>query len=105
MKLFFKKVKYFFWDKPVSKPEKEKPIRVMGEQVFKDYVVVIYDGQKINLHKNELSLWNGLNRKDKRGMARKSKLQQAKGLIRFEMIDGKWICLKNKPYGQEKDAK
>jgi len=92
-------IKKWFWTKPTSPPPKEKPIKVMGEQVFKEWFVIEYHGQKINLHRNEIPLWNKLNRKDRRAMARKTEIQEKKGLIRFEKIDGRWICLKNKDYG------
>ena len=101
---FFKWVKFIFWTKPVQKPPKEKPIRVMGEQVFNDYVVIEYNGQKINLRINQLQLWNAMNRKDKRGMAKRFEIQEKKGLIRFELINGKWICVKNKNYEKRKDG-
>lgn len=104
MKQILKKIKYFFWDKPTAKPEPEKPIRVMGEQVFNDYVVIEYNGQKINLRINQLQLWNAMNRKDKRGMAKRFEIQEKKGLIRFELINGKWICVKNKNYEKRKDG-
>lgn len=94
-------IEQWFWVHPISKPVKEKPIRMMGEQVFDDYTVIKYDGQRINLHKSELKLWNDKRvypRKDKRATARKFREQEQKGLIRFEEINGKLICLKNKDY-------
>ena len=76
----------------------------MGEQVFNDYVVIEYNGQKINLRINQLQLWNAMNRKDKRGMTKRFEIQEKKGMIRFEMINGKWICVKNKNYEKRKDG-
>lgn len=89
------------WENPIEKPIPEKPIRVKAEQVFDDYTVIVFDGQMINLSKAELALWNNKQvypRKDKRATARKFREQEKKGLIRFEKINGKFICLKNKDY-------
>jgi hypothetical protein len=103
MNQILKKLKYLFWDKPVRKPPKETPIRVRGEQVFDDYVVFEYKKQQINLRKSELPIWDALSREDKRAMAKRFEVMEKKGLIRFEMINGKRICLKNKSYGTSKD--
>lgn len=100
-------IRHWLWEVPVAKPIPEKPIRVMGEQVFNDYTVIVYDKQRINLSSAELKLWNDNKkvypRKDKRATARKFKEQEKKGIIRFEEINGKLICLKNKNYGVEKN--
>jgi hypothetical protein len=105
MKQILKKLKYLFWDKPVSKPPKETPIRVRGEQVFSEYVVFEYKRQQICLRKTELPMWNALSREDKRAMANRFKAQEKKGLIRFELINGEGVCIKNKNYGQKADTK
>lgn len=101
MKNILKQIKYFLWDKPTAKPPKEAPIRVKAEQVFDEYMVIEYRGQKINLRKSELAKWNAMGRHDKRGMSERFKNLEKKKLIRFENINGKWTCLKNKLYGNE----
>jgi hypothetical protein len=105
MKSILKKIKYFFWDKPVSAPPKEAPIRVKGEQVFDDYMVFEYKKQQINLRKSELPMWNALSREDKRAMAKRFEVMEKKGQIRFELINGKRICLKNKNYENKAHSK
>ena len=76
----------------------------MGEQVFNEYVVIDYHGQKINLHRNEIALWRRMSRKDKRAMALKFKKQVAEGKIVFATINGREICLKNKKYEKDPDV-
>ena len=90
---FLKWVKYMFWTKPVQKPEPPK-----ATDVIQNWIIVEYHGQKINLHKNELGLWNGLSRADKRAMSLRFKVMEKKGEIRFEVINGKEICIRNKNY-------
>jgi hypothetical protein len=95
---FLQWVKYLFWTKPITKPPKEQPIRVKGEQVFKDYMVLVYHGQKINIRVSEYEMWKANSRYDKRATAHKFAELEKKGVVRFELIEGKWICLKNKDY-------
>lgn len=103
LKKFREWLKYWLWKHPVSKPIPEKPIRVMAEQVFDEYKIITYHGQRINLHINELPMWAKMSRKEKRVMAAKMGKQERKGLIRFEEINGKLICIKNKNYGEQKN--
>jgi hypothetical protein len=98
---FWEWIRHWLWEVPVAEPPKEKPIRVMGEQVFDEYVVIRYHDQLINIQKNEIPLWNKLNREDRRAMARKTKMQVKEGKIRFERINGKLICIKNKDYNSK----
>ena len=91
-------IKFYLWDVPTSKPEKEKLDKVKGEQVFKEYMVVQYHSQKINLRKLEYPFWKALPRKEKRTMALKMGKMEKEGKIRFEMIENKWICIKNIDY-------
>ena len=101
-------IKYWLWVHPIENPIPEKPIRVKAEQVFDDYTVIVFDGQMISLNKAELALWNNKQvypRKDKRATARKFREQERKGLIRFEKINGKMVCLKNKDYNALADKK
>jgi hypothetical protein len=86
-------IKYWLWDKPISKPDPPKLTDVQ-----KNYVVIKYHGQMINLHVNEVPLWNNMNRHDRRGMAKRFESMEKDGRIRFEKINGKMICIKNKNY-------
>lgn len=86
-------IKKWFWTRPTSKPE---PLK--ATEVIDHWTIIVYKGQKINLHKNELGFWHGLSRKDKRAMAQRFKIQEKKGLIRFEVINGKETCIRNKDY-------
>ena len=89
---------------PKEKPVPEKPTPLKGDKVFDEYLVVEYHGQKISLHRKQVPIWNAMSRKDKRVMADKFKKQISQGKIRFELINNKWICLKNKEYGEKKDV-
>jgi hypothetical protein len=64
LKKFWGWLEYWFWKKPISKPE---PLK--ATEVIEHWTIIDYHGQKINLHKNELAYWHGLSRKDKRAMA------------------------------------
>lgn len=97
---FLKWVKYLFWTKPTAKPEPPK-----ATEVIQNWTILDYHGQKICLHKNEIAYWNGLSRVDKRAMALRFKVMEKKGEIRFEVINGKEICIRNKDYGQKADTK
>jgi hypothetical protein len=88
---FLKWIKYLLWTKPAVEPPK-------ATDDLQNWIVINYHGQKINLRINELAKWNGMGRKDKRAMAKRFETQEKKGWIRFEMINGKWICIKNKDY-------
>ena len=100
-----KSIRYTPPDIPVIKLIPDKPVPVKGDQVFSEYLVVEYHGQKISLHRKQVPIWNTMPRKDKRIMADKFKKQISQGKIRFELINNKWICLKNKDYGEKKDIR
>lgn len=86
---FFKK---WFWTEPtVIKPLKAK-------EVLDEYIVINYKDQYINLGKTEVKAFYAMSRIDKRGMANRFKALEKKKLIRFEKIDDKVICIKNKNY-------
>lgn len=61
-------IKKWFWEKPVE-VKKEPPAKIPATEVAHAYVVIDYHGQKINLRKTEVSLFNAMSRKDKRAMA------------------------------------
>lgn len=96
-------IKFYLWYKPISKPPKEQPLRVKGEQVFDDYMVLTYHKQRINVHKSEYEIWKLSSRADKRATAERYRVLEKKGYIRFEEINGKLICLKNKNYQELAD--
>lgn len=95
---FIQWLKKWFWTEPTAK---DKPI--MATQVLHNWVCVKYKDQWINLRKSEVEAWNSLGRKDRRAMAHKFAQQEKKGLIRFEKIEGKMTCIKNKDYGSKAD--
>ncbi|MGD0342766.1 MAG: hypothetical protein ABSA76_13770 [Bacteroidales bacterium] len=97
MKNFIDKIKRFFRPIVNSKP--------MVKDVLYNYVIVIYHGQKINLRISELPNFSAMSRKDKRGMAQRFASMEKNGLIRFEKIDNKWICIKNKNYAEKANIK
>ena len=98
--IFFKWLKKWFWYKPVSPPAPLKAVEVLSE-----YVVIKYNGQRINLKRTELRMFHAMDRKNKRAMARRFATLEKKGLIRFEEINGKTIAIKNKNYGGETDIR
>lgn len=87
-------IKKWLWTIPTSKN------KLKATDVLSEYVCIDYKGQLINLRKVEIPLWNGLSRKEKRAMSLKTKIQVQKGMIRFEKINGKMTCIKNKDYGK-----
>jgi hypothetical protein len=91
-------LRYWMWKHPVSKPE---PLK--ATEVIEHWTIVDYHGQKINLHKHEVPMWNALSRKDKRAMAQRFEIQEKKGLIKFVEINGKITCVKNKQYGEKEN--
>lgn len=92
-------IRHWVWIKPVSKPE---PLKLT--EVIDNWIVIKYHDQNICLHKNEIPLWNSLGRKDRRAMALRFKIMEKKRQIRFEIINGKTIVIKNKDYGVKKNV-
>lgn len=88
----------WFWTKPTSKPDPPK-----ATDALPYYVCVKYHDQWINLRKSEVPLWNAMSRKDRRGMAQRFATLEKKGYIRFEEINGKMTCIKNKDYESKAD--
>jgi hypothetical protein len=98
IKRFGRLIRLWLWEKPIDKPIPEKKYVLKLTDVAREYVVVMYHGQKVNLHQTEVPIWNMSSRKDKRAMADRFKTLEKKGYIKFVEIDGKWICVKNKNY-------
>lgn len=86
-------IRHWLWKVPTSKPAPLKAAEVIDQ-----WTVIKYRDQNICLHKNEIPLWNKLDRKDRRAMANKFKRMEEKGKIRFESINGKLVAIKNKDY-------
>ena len=82
----------WFWTEPTL----DRPIK--ATEVLQNWVCVKYHDQWINIRKSEIEMWNKLGRKDRRAMAHKFAQQEKKGHIRFEKINGKMTCIKNKDY-------
>jgi predicted HD phosphohydrolase len=96
LKKIWQRIRYWFWIKPVSRPEPLKATDVINQ-----YVVIEYKGQKINLRKTELLMFENLSRQQKRAMARKFEIMEKKGQIRFEEINGKLTAIRNKNYEEQ----
>lgn len=95
---FLKFIKHWLYNVPTAKPPKLEPIRVKATEVAKEWMIITYHGQKIPMHENEYPLWKQLSRKDKRAMKDKTAKQEREGLIRFEEIEGKVVCIRNINY-------
>jgi hypothetical protein len=93
IKRFFKWIKYLLYTLPVGDPK-----TIHASDVVNGYTIVVYNGAKINLKITELPMFDALSRKDKRAMADKFKSMERKGLIRYEEINGKLTCIRNKDY-------
>lgn len=95
---FLKWVKHWLWEHPVSKPTPEAPIKVKASEVSKEFMVVTYHGQRINMHINEYPLWKMSSRKDKRIMKDRFEKYEKEGTIKFMEIEGHLVCVKNLNY-------
>lgn len=93
-------LRYWFWKRPVDKPEP-----LTAKEVIDNWTVIDFHGQYINLHKNEVPMFNALSRKDKRAMARRFYLLEKKGEIKFIEIDGKMTCVRNLNYNRRAEKK
>ena len=105
LKQFGRWLKYWLWEIPTAQPPKEKPVRLKATEVQKEYMVVTYHGQRINMRVAEYPLWKRMSRTDKRAMAAKYRKLEQEHKVRFEMVDGKLIGIKNRDYGVQKDVK
>jgi hypothetical protein len=97
---FLNWIKRWLWYKPIAPPEPLKAVEVESQ-----YVVIKYNGQRINLKKTEVRMFHAMDRKNKRAMVRKFATMERKGLIRFEEINGKTIAIKNKDYESKDDVR
>ena len=88
---FFKR---WFWINPTEKAPPQK-----AEDVIDQYTVINYKGQNINLKKDEVVIFNAMARSDKRAMAKQFAIQQKKGNIKFQEINGKMTCIKVNKHG------
>ena len=105
MKKILAWIKLYLWDKP-TKVVREPPPRVKAKEIAHAYIVITYRGQRINmLRDTEYPIWKAMSRKDKRAMALRTKVEEAKGKIRFETIDGYLICIQNKNYQEIAETK
>lgn len=100
LKKILRWLRYWLWKHPVSKPEP-----LTAKEVVDHWTVVNYHGQKINLHKHEVPMFNALSRKDKRAMALRFKVMEQKGEIKFVEINGKVTCVRNIDYNRRAEKK
>jgi hypothetical protein len=106
LKRFLEWIKLYLWTKPTSKPPKQQPLRTMATDVAKDYIVITYHGQRINMHKTiEYPIWKLSSRKDKRITMQKAAKFEREGLIKFVEIDGHLVCVNNLNYQARADKK
>ena len=101
---FFQRVmrwlRYWLWKNPISKPE---PLK--ATEVVENWTVIMYNGQKINLHLHEVPLFHGLSRSDKRAMALRFEVMEKKGQIKFMEINGQMTCVRNLNYTRRAEKK
>ena len=100
LKQILRWLKYWFWKRPVSKPEP-----LTAKEVIQNWTIVECHGQRIALHQHELPMWNAMSRKDKRKMALRVKAQEERGEIKFVEIDGKVTCVRNLNYDRRAEKK
>jgi len=98
LKRLWQWLRYWLWERAIEKPPPEEQYKLRATEVAKEYMVVSYHGQRINLHINEYELWKRSSRADKRAMKAKFEKQEREGLIRWEEIEGKTICIRNLDY-------
>ena len=95
---FLKGMKYYLWDKPVSEPPKEEQYKLKASDVAKEYMVLQYHGQRINILRTAYPIWVKSSRKDKRATMQKFAKQEQEGLIKFIEVEGHLICVRNLDY-------
>jgi hypothetical protein len=100
---FWEWIKYWMWQKPISKPEPDKPFILKASEVSKEYMIVTYHGQRINMLKIAYPAWKLSSRKDKRITRDKFEKQEKQGLIKFVEVEGNTICVRNLDYQRRAD--
>ena len=98
LKRFGRWVKHWFYDVPVSEPTPEEKYKLRMTDVAKEYMVITYHGQRINMHKTEYPMWKLSSRKDKRAMKLRFEKYEKEGLVRFIDVEGKAICVRDLDY-------
>jgi len=88
----------YLWVLPTTRPVTVEMPRLKASEVAKEYIVVQYHGQRINMHRTEYPAWKISSRRDKRAMKEKFARQEQEGRIKFVEIEGHLICVKNKDY-------
>ena len=98
--LLFRWIKRNFWEKPTGPP---KPL--LATDVIKNQVVINYKGQNICLQENEVPMFEAMSRLDKRGMAKKFKELETRGLIKFKKVQGQMIAVKTPLYDNSRNVR
>ena len=91
-------IKFYLWEKPVSKPEPEKPFILKATEVSHEYMIVTYHGQRINMLKIAYPAWKLSSRKDKRITRDKFEKLEKSGQLKFIEVEGNVICVANRDY-------
>ncbi|HOM03029.1 MAG TPA: hypothetical protein PLH43_09405 [Acetivibrio sp.] len=96
IKKIFRKIKNLFRKIFYKTENKTINYNTCNPENTNNYICFPYHGQLISIKINELPYWKKLSRKEKRTMARKFKIMEEKGKIKFVKVGNKYICLKNK---------
>jgi len=98
IKRFWKWVVFLLWYKPTSEPSPEEQYKLRASEVAKEYLVLTYHGQRINMLRTAYPIWVRSSRKDKRATMQKFRKQETDGLIKFVEVEGHLICVRNLDY-------
>ena len=100
IKRFLKWVVFLLWYKPTSEPPLEEQYKLKASDVAKEYMVLTYHGQRINILKMVYPIWVRSSRKDKRATMQKFRKQEQDGMIKFVEVEGHLICVRNLDYAK-----
>jgi hypothetical protein len=97
---FLKWVKHWLYDVPTSEPPKQEQYKLKATDVAKEYMVLVYHGQRINILKAAYPVWKASSRHDKRATMLKFQKQERDGVIKFVEVEGHLICVANRDYAR-----
>jgi len=84
-------------------PEPKTP---MLADVANEYEVIVWCGQRINLHKiREKPLFERMNHKQNREVKKNWERMERKGRVKFIEVNGKEICVLNRNYNERSNRK
>ena len=103
IKRFWQFIKYYLWETPTAEPPPEEKYKLKATDVAKEYMIVLYHGQRINMLKTAYPIWLKSSRKDKRATAQKFKSMELNMEVKFMEIDGNLVCVANRDYQKRAD--